>query len=135
MNSWACRSCREFGSCSRVLGTALADVTCHPRKIVRRRTGDLISVLDGHPEEPRRLGPCSFDAQQRRIGELALRDVLHRGLAELLGARLEVEQVVDYLESQAGGVAVGLERGELRVAGVGEEAAEKDGRRQQLAGL
>src|SRR5436305_5317886 len=109
MNSWAYRYCREFGSCLRVLGAALADVTCHLREIVRRRTGDLISVLDGYPEEPRRLGPCSFDAQQRRIGELPLRDVLPRGLAELLGARREVAEGVDNLEGQAGSVAVRLE--------------------------
>src|SRR5207248_4186959 len=109
----------------RALGTALADVTCHLREIVRRRTADPISDRDGPSEEPPRLGPCIFDAHQRRIGELSLGDVLARGLAELLGAGLEVEQIVDDLKGDADALAVRLERGELHLRGVAEEAAEQ----------
>src|SRR5213080_4556062 len=59
----------------RILGAALADVTCDRCEIVRRGTGDLISVLDGLAEQPSRLRARGDDAEERRVGQLPLGDV------------------------------------------------------------
>ena len=43
----------------------------------------------------------ALHAEQGRIGGFGLRDVLARGLAQLLGAGFDIEDVVAYLKSQS----------------------------------
>src|SRR6185369_951931 len=118
------------------LRAAFADVTCDGGEIVHRTADDIsISVSHRLCEQASRLGTCSFNAEQRRIGQLPLLDIFPGGLPEGRRALFDVEQVVDDLEREAGRLAVTSQRRELIVGRAGEQAAEDDGGREELAGL
>src|SRR5881394_152751 len=108
-----------------------ADVTREVCQIVR--TGDHIRVLDRNSKQMLSFRARSLDADECRIGELSLRDILARGLAERGRVGFDVEEVVDDLEGETGGMTVAAERVDLRVACAGEDAAEDDGGGEQLA--
>src|SRR5205085_7816756 len=77
-------------------GAAFADVTCYVREIVHR-TGHLISVGHGDCEQLPRSLACRFDADQRGIRQLSLRDIFACGLYKRFRALFDVEQIVDDL--------------------------------------
>src|SRR5260221_5695043 len=82
-----------------------------------------------------RSGPGRLNAEEGRIGQLSLGEVLPGRLAERGRALLDVEQIVDDLEGVAGGIAIPAQRGQLLLTGIGQQSAEDGRRRQQTAGL
>src|SRR5947209_4657060 len=110
-----------------------ADVTRDVREIVR--TGDHISVVDRNFKQALGFRARGVGAEQRRIGQFSLRDIFAGGLAERGRIGLDVEQVVDDLESQSGGVTVAAERVDLFFICAGEDVAEENGRGEKLAGF
>src|SRR5262249_31669492 len=112
----------------------VANVTRDRRQIVHR-AADHSSVLLGILKQVG--GPFSgcVDADERRIGKLALCGILSRGLTKLLGRALAVREVVNDLKRKADRLAVVAQRVEFRLSGAGQQPAEHDRGGDQLRGL
>src|SRR5438477_3530595 len=75
------------------------------------------------------------DSPDGRKSRLAGGRVLSRRLAERRGIRLDVEQIVLDLESEADRAAVGIKKGEVLFGSEGEKPADRQGSADQAAGL
>src|SRR6266850_1426722 len=86
-------------------------------------------------DQERGAGPGGLDAVNRGIGRLLLDLVLARGLAELLGARDHVEDVVHDLEGESQIGARHAQRLHLSGVGPAEHRADAEGRADERARL
>src|SRR5207245_2137398 len=85
-----------------------------------QRFGAMVEPVEGVMRaalEIARELPRFVQADNAGISVLAVRDVLARPLAHLLGRGLDVEDVVDHLEGESERARVSLQRLELRLSG------------------
>ena len=87
-----CRALRRISSCAR-----LCNVPADRDSSRNRRSYQL---CDGGVQQLGRFRPRLLDAQQGRIGKLALSQVLSSRFPQCFGRFLEVQQVIDDLEGQ-----------------------------------